>query len=99
GTAYRLRGIPARMPAMSNASPQVTIAVPSFNQGRFLDQALTSIFAQGIAVEVFVADAGSTDDSIAIIEKWAPRLAGWRSHRDEGQAAAINECIARGSAP
>jgi len=87
------------MPAMSNASPQVTIAVPSFNQGRFLDQALTSIFAQGIAVEVFVADAGSTDDSIAIIEKWAPRLAGWRSHRDEGQAAAINECIARGSAP
>jgi GT2 family glycosyltransferase len=84
---------------MNGASPQVTVAVPSFNQGRFLEQALTSIFAQGVAVEVFVADAGSTDESLAIIEKWAPRLAGWRSHPDAGQAAAINECIARGSAP
>jgi glycosyltransferase involved in cell wall biosynthesis len=79
--------------------PLVTIAVPSFNQGRYLDQALASIFEQDVPVEVFVMDGGSTDGSVDIIRKWEHRLAGWRSHRDDGQAAAINEGIARGSAP
>jgi len=44
-------------------------------------------------------DAGSTDNSVEIINKWAPNLAGWRSHADDGQAAAINEGLALGSAP
>ena len=81
------------------AGPRVTIAVPSYNQGRYLDAALASIFAQEVPVEVFVADGGSTDESADVIRKWQHRLGGWRSHRDDGQAAAINESIAKGSAP
>jgi glycosyltransferase involved in cell wall biosynthesis len=81
------------------AKHEVTIAVPSFNQGRFLRDALESIFSQELDLEVFVCDAGSTDNSLEIIKKFAPQLAGWRSHRDLGQSAAINEGIARGSAP
>jgi len=77
----------------------VTVAVPSFNQGRFLDDALSSIFQQEVPVEVFVLDGGSTDESVDVIRKWEPRLAGWRSRADEGQAAAINEGIALGTAP
>lgn len=77
----------------------VTIAVPSLNQGRFLDAALSSIFAQNLPVEVFVADGGSCDETLQVLAKWEAALAGWRSHPDAGQAAAINECIARGSAP
>ncbi len=80
-------------------SPLVTIAVPSFNQGQFLDDALTSIFQQNIPIEVFILDGGSTDNSIEIIRKWEHRLAGWRSNADDGQASAINEGIALGSAP
>jgi len=80
-------------------TPLVTIAVPSFNQGKFLNAALTSIFEQDIAVEVFVLDGGSTDNSIDVIRNWENKLAGWRSHPDAGQAAAINEGIAQGSAP
>jgi len=81
------------------SEPLVTIAVPSYNQGQFLDQALSSIFQQNVAVEVYLVDGGSTDSTLEIIEKWAHRLAGWRSYKDSGQAAAINEAIAQGKAP
>ena len=79
--------------------PLVTIAVPSYNQGRFLDDALSSIFSQNVPVEVFVLDGGSSDNSVEVIRKWEHKLAGWRSHTDGGQAAAINEGITQGKAP
>lgn len=78
---------------------QITIAVPSLNQGRYLDDTLSSLFQQEIPVEVFVLDGGSTDNSLDIIRKWEPKLAGWRSQSDRGQAEAINEGIAQGTAP
>lgn len=77
----------------------VTVVVPSFNQGEFLDDALTSIFTQDVPVEVFVMDGGSADHSLDVIHQWKHRLAGWRSGPDSGQAAAINEGIAQGTAP
>lgn len=80
-------------------NPLITVAVPSYNQGRFLDAALTSIFTQNVPVEVFVLDGGSSDNSLEVIHKWEHKLAGWRSNVDNGQAAAINEGIAQGKAP
>lgn len=79
--------------------PLITIAVPSYNQGQFLEAALASIFQQELPVEVFVVDGGSTDNSLDIIRIYEDQLAGWRSHPDDGQAAAINEGIAQGTAP
>ena len=84
---------------MTTAQALVTVAVPSFRQGRFLDQALSSIFAQDVPVEVFVMDGGSDDETLAVLDRWKERLAGWRSHADGGQSEAINEGIARGRAP
>jgi glycosyltransferase involved in cell wall biosynthesis len=84
---------------MMAKQPLVTVVVPSFNQGRYLNEALTTIFAQNVAMEVFVMDGGSSDETPQVLKAWSDRLAGWRSHPDEGQAAAINEGVARGSAP
>ncbi|MBB3944602.1 hypothetical protein GGQ73_000525 [Rhizobium skierniewicense] len=86
------------MPEANLADPLVTVVVPSFNQGRFLDQALTSVFEQDIPLEVFVLDGGSSDNSLNVIDRWRDRLAGYRSRKDDGQAAAINEGVAKGRA-
>lgn len=83
----------------NEAKPLVTVAVPSRNHGRFLDEALSSIHAQGVPVEVMLADGGSTDETPQVIERWRGRLAWWKSAPDTGQAAAINDAIARGTAP
>jgi len=80
-------------------APRVTVAVPSLDHARFLGRTLESIFAQDVEVEVFVMDAGSDDGTLGVIRHFQPRLAGWRSHPDAGQAAAVNEGIARGTAP
>jgi hypothetical protein len=80
------------MTANGEALPRVSIVVPSYNQGRFLGQALDSIFRQDYpAAEVVVLDGGSTDGSIDIIRRYADRLTYWRSGPDGGQSAAINE--------
>lgn len=78
---------------------QVTVVVPSFNQGRYLEAALCSIAAQDIPAEIIVMDGGSTDNSLAILERWSERLTYWQSGADDGQAAAINDGMTSGTAP
>lgn len=75
------------------------MVVPSFNQGRYLEDALRSIAAQDVATEIIVMDGGSTDDSVAVLERWTEHLAYWQSEPDGGQAAAINAGMQRGTAP
>lgn len=81
------------------ANPQVTIAIPSYNQAAYLEQALDSVLSQSIPLEIFVMDGGSTDNSLAVIKRFESHLSGFRSHADAGQSAAINEGIAKGTAP
>ena len=48
--------------------PIVTVAIPSFNQGQFLDAALTSVFSQGVSLEVFVLDGGCAAPLLLVFE-------------------------------
>ncbi len=75
---------------------RVAIAVPNLNQGQFLDAALDSLRRSGVAVAIAVVDAGSSDESRAIIERRERdgELTYARSHADAGQTTAINEGVA-----
>lgn len=77
----------------------VTVVIPSYNQGDFLEAALKSVFDQPVHTETIVIDGGSTDKSIDIIKKNESDLFWWRSARDRGQAAAINEGVKKGTSP
>jgi glycosyltransferase involved in cell wall biosynthesis len=78
-----------------SAWPSISIVTPSYNQGQFLEETIRSILLQGYPhLQYFVMDGGSTDDSAAVIEKYAPWLDAWRSARDNGQADAVNRGLA-----
>jgi glycosyltransferase involved in cell wall biosynthesis len=66
------------------------VVTPSFNQGRFLEETLRSVHDQGYPnLEHIVMDGGSTDGSVEILRRYAPRLAHWVSEPDGGQTAAL----------
>lgn len=83
----------------ATTEPAVTVVIPSYNQAEFLKVALKSVFDQNVAVETIVVDGGSTDNSIEVIKEFESKLFWWRSCKDRGQAAAINEGVAKGRAP
>ena len=76
---------------------KISVAVPSFNQGRFLDACLGSIARQDFPdFEVLIADGGSRDESLSVIERYAASDGRFRliSREDDGQADAIRKAFA-----
>ncbi len=76
--------------------PRVSVVTPSYNQGQYIEETIRSILLQGYPnLEYIVIDGGSTDDSIEIIERYAPWLAHWTSEPDRGQPHAINKGLGK----
>ena len=81
--------------------PEVSVIVPMRDAARFIDDALDSIVGQrDIApgtLEVIVVDNGSTDDSVARVERRRDRRVRLLSEPQRGAAAARNLGIAGAS--
>ncbi|GAB5562286.1 MAG: hypothetical protein SynsKO_39330 [Synoicihabitans sp.] len=72
--------------------PRVTIVTPSFNQADFLEETLRSVILQNYPnLQFIVMDAGSTDSSKEILDKYSRWLDFWESKPDEGQSHAIQK--------
>jgi glycosyltransferase involved in cell wall biosynthesis len=79
-----------------NSSPLISIVIPSFNQGVFLEECLGSVLDQAYPRrEILVIDGGSTDASREILRRHERRLAYWVSETDRGQAHAVDKGWAR----
>lgn len=71
---------------------KITVVTISFNQARYLRQAIESVIMQDYEnIEYIVVDAGSTDGSREILNKYRSRLAKLILEPDSGPADGLNK--------
>ena len=59
------------------ATPSLSVVLPNYNHAKLIGRALAALLAQEHAAdEIIVVDDGSTDDSVAVIERIAAGRAG-----------------------
>lgn len=83
--------------------PLVSVVVVNFNYGRYLEQAVSSVYGQSYPhVECVVVDNASTDDSAEVLAALSlryPKLAVLRRAANDGQTAASLDGLAATSGP
>lgn len=85
----------SEIPADIPSAPLISVIIPSFNQGQFIEETLRSLILQNYErLEIIVIDGGSTDNTSDVIRKYEPWLKYWVSEKDLGQANAINKGLA-----
>jgi glycosyltransferase involved in cell wall biosynthesis len=76
--------------------PNVTVAVMSYNNARFVGQTVKSILSQeGVSFELIVFDDRSTDDSVAVLEEFLsdPRFRLEQNVSNLGATGNFNRCV------
>ncbi|MEQ9303871.1 MAG: glycosyltransferase family 2 protein [Marinoscillum sp.] len=72
--------------------PRISIVTPSYNQGQFIEETITSVLDQNYPnLEYIIIDGGSSDQTVDIIRKYERYLKYWVSEPDHGQSDAINK--------
>jgi glycosyltransferase involved in cell wall biosynthesis len=99
-TGRQLYGWPER-PVTRPSGPEslrFSVVIPTLNQAETIEDTLQSIFDQDYGnVEIIVADGGSSDGTLALLERYRPRLARVIEGPDRGQSDAINKGFAAAS--
>jgi glycosyltransferase involved in cell wall biosynthesis len=68
----------------------ISVAIPTYNSAAFIRRTLASVFDQTLPPnEILVLDDGSTDDTVAILESYKPRITVLQQ-KNAGVAAARN---------
>jgi glycosyltransferase involved in cell wall biosynthesis len=80
----------------TEATQLVSVVVPSYNHRPYLEEALESVLACRLPLELVVVDDGSADGSQALLEAWAAKESRLRFYPQEnaGAHAALNRGIA-----
>ena len=80
---------------MEKSYPKISVVIPSFNQGAYIEETILSIINQEYPnVEIIIIDGGSTDSTISIIKKYSNSIHYFISEKDKGQAHALNKGFA-----
>ncbi len=76
--------------AQTRTLPRLSVVIPSYNQGKFIERTIKSIIDQNYPdLEIILMDGGSTDETMQIVEKYRSHFAHIQSEPDGGQTAAI----------
>ncbi len=75
--------------------PVLTLAIPNWNGARYLEATLASLAANRPFVRWYLQDAASSDDSVAIAQRWAGPEDRICVEPDNGQADGLNRAFAR----
>lgn len=79
------------------AAVNVSVAIPAYNHGRYLPEAIESVLAQNYpGIELIVVDDGSTDDTRDVLARYTDR-AHVVFQTNAGQSAAINRAWSQAS--
>ncbi|MBK8442784.1 MAG: glycosyltransferase [Sphingobacteriales bacterium] len=77
---------------MADHYPTISLIIPSFNQGKYLEATLQSVWQQQYPnLECIVVDGGSTDETISILQRYARYFKHLIIEKDGGQSEAINK--------
>ncbi|MCT4577701.1 glycosyltransferase [Donghicola sp.] len=80
--------------------PGVSIVIPIFNSGAFLEKTLRSLLCNDLnGVEIILMDGGSNDDTAEIVEYYESMFAVAVMEKDRGQSDAINKGYQRATQP
>src|SRR2546421_6842676 len=81
---------------MTIEQPKISVCIPTYNQGRYLGQALESVLRQTLSdFEIIVYDDASTDDTQQVVEGVRDaRLRYFRQSHNVGIAGNRNSCLA-----
>ncbi|CAN5332155.1 hypothetical protein BH10PSE2_BH10PSE2_07620 [soil metagenome] len=82
--------------ARQSAWPRISVVIPSYEQGEFIEATILSLLNQGYPdLEIFVEDGGSQDDTLDVLARYRDRLTHIRSGPDEGQSDALSQGLNR----
>lgn len=79
-----------QQPRTASERPLVSIVIPTYNRAAYLPEAIESVLSQDYSpIELIVVDDGSTDDTQAVLARYAERCRCER-RANQGQSAALN---------
>ena len=80
------------MPRNNNIETKISIIIPSFNQGEYIEETIQSILNQDYSnYEIIIFDGGSKDNTLQILQKYKSYISHLSVGEDKGQSDAIKK--------